>query len=96
MRAKFIYEKFKKESDPIKDMNVGIKDYEDYIQKILKNEGYDVDEYWEWFNDTILDMNRPSDLLEMLMEVMKHTPLEYQIEWAHDSLEEWRQYKKEE
>ena len=96
MRAKFINEDFKQDSDPVKDMNVGLKDYEDYVNKTLKNEGYDKDEYWDWFYDTIIDMNSERDLLEMLMDVMKHTPLEYQIEWAQDSLEEWRKYKNEE
>jgi hypothetical protein len=96
MRAKFINEDFKEESDPVKDMNVGIKDYEDYVEKTLKQEGYDSDEYWQWFYDVMIDLNRPQDLIEMIIDVMKYTPLDYQIEWADDSLGAWRQHKNEE
>jgi len=36
MRAEFIYEKFKEESDPIKDMGIGVPGILEEIEKIFK------------------------------------------------------------
>jgi hypothetical protein len=95
MRAKFIYEKFEAESDPVKDMNIGIKDYDDYIEKTLTKRGDDPNIFWDWFYGDVLEINSPEDLVELVIEVLSHTPLDYQIQWADSALEEWEDYKKD-
>lgn len=88
----YINEVFTKDSDPIKDMNIGYKDYEDYVEKKLAETGDDPKDFWDWHNDLIIDMS-PQDLLEFTMAILKHTPIEYQIECADDALSAYKEEK---
>jgi len=79
MRAKLIYEKFTEKSDPVKDMNIGFKDHFDYVEKRLKEHNLSPDKYWLWWLEMMEGDNRPQDLLELMLEILKNTPIEYQL-----------------
>jgi len=85
MRAKFINEKFTAESDPIKDLNIGYKNYYDYATKKLKQYDVNVDNFITFLYDFYRD-TRPNDLIEELLDILEHTPIEFQIEYIDNLL----------
>lgn len=88
MRAKFLNEKFVEESDPIKDLKIGIKNYEDYIRYKLKEKGYKEKDFWDTYF-SLLSEAAPEDIISTVLDVLMHTPLEYQIDWADRVLQEY-------
>jgi hypothetical protein len=81
MRAKFINEEFKEKSDPIKDMDIGIKNFKDYVSTRFKSNKRNIEKFWYWFKEGYITSKSDEEILEELLEILEHTPLEYQIDW---------------
>jgi hypothetical protein len=102
MRAQFIYEKFKEESDPIKDMGIGIERQRDFENKeeitkwILKHLKY-ILKVKEIPKD-IIDDGDHFIKYEYLMPIQqfcsKHFTVLGQKQWASDVYPDW-QYMRE-
>jgi len=94
MRAKRVNEAqdFERGQDPKKSMGIGINDYEDYVRIQLQKKYPEEDiqdieiRYWEFFYDGFED-EKGYDVAETMMDILKHTPLEYQIEWIKGNLD---------
>jgi hypothetical protein len=94
MRAKRVNENisFERGNDPKKSMGIGIKDYEDYIKIELHKKYPDKDiqdleiRFWESFYDGFQE-EKGYAVAKTMMDILKHTPLEYQIEWIKGDLE---------
>jgi hypothetical protein len=93
MRAKLINEEFKEESDPVKDMNIGYNNYKDYLKKELQGKDVDINSLMQWWFRSMAAHNSKEDILRILLEVMEETPIEYQIDWADDVLENYEYFK---
>jgi hypothetical protein len=87
---KRLYEEFKEKSDPIKDMNIGCKDYEDYVAYELKKAGKDVNEFWIQWQSLMYDSTDHNELIELYLETLKHTPIEYQISQFEETLNSFK------
>jgi len=102
MRAKTINESqnFERDQDPKKTMGLGINDYEDYVKMKLREKYPDDDiedlgtRFWKSFYDGFEDITG-YEVAESMMEVLKHTPLKYQIEWIQGDLEMFFEMKDE-
>ena len=94
MRAKKVYEdlEFERSQDPKKAMDLGIKDWGDYVTKKIgedeANRFFDV--LWNAMRNT-----SAKDLLEDIYDLVEQLPLEKQIEWADSKLEWWKEMKEE-
>ena len=90
MRAKPVNEvqNFEKGQNPKKAMGLGIKDYEDYIRLKVKELDISEDDFIQEIYDSYEDM--PSiELLDMALNILKNTPLEYQIDWIDNEIDEY-------
>jgi len=94
MKAKLVKEdlNFERDQDPKKAMDLGIKGYEDYLNKKLRGRGENPSEFWESFYNTYQD--RGSDILEEMMEILKNTPIDFQVMWAEEKLSDWDEFNK--
>lgn len=88
MRAKTINEvqEFERGKDPKEALDIGIKDYDDYIKRYFEKQGEDPQDFWETLWDVHVNQAGPAALWDDMLEILKHTPIEYQIEWAQDKL----------
>ena len=96
MKAKIVNEdiNFEKEQDPKKSMNIGIKDFYGYVDKRCEKEGLNPDDFWnEWF--VRMQESSAFDIAESSLTILEHTPLQYQIDWIDEDLEDWLNFKKE-
>jgi hypothetical protein len=85
MRAKLIDEKFTKDSDPIKDLKIGYKNYYDYAEKVLKKYNLNPEDFTLFLYDVY--RNFPVDgVLDQMFEILEHTPLEYQVDYISSNL----------
>lgn len=83
---------FERGQDPKKSMGLGINDYEDYVRIKLQQKYQDEDiqdleiRFWESFYDGFED-EKPYDVAETMMDVLKHTPLEFQIDFIQGDID---------
>ena len=96
MRAKTVNENvnFERGQDPKKAMGIGYNDVEGYVNAKLKgmfpNKDLDSVEssFWNMVADSYQDM-KGYEIHEMILTVLKNTPLKYQMEWMEGDLEEF-------
>lgn len=92
MRAKLINEKFVKNSDPIRDMKIGIKCWEDYVEKQLDKNGLDIQDFYDYRIDFIQQIYSKTDLIEIIDEYLSKTPVKYQISQIKDILADFLEH----
>ena len=98
MRAKTVNENvnFERGQDPKKKMGLGYKDAEGYVKAKLKGMFPDKDldsvesTFWEMVSEGYHDM-KGYEIHEMILNVLKETPLQYQIDWVEGDLEEFEE-----
>lgn len=97
MRAKTVNEQqdFERGKDPKEAMGVGMTGFKDYMDRKLQDMGDDPKEFWNYYANIIRNFSDTQTLWEEMMEILGHTPLEFQKMWADDKLEFWREVKEE-
>jgi hypothetical protein len=97
-----LYEKFKEESDPIHDMKIGIKNIDNYVEKRLSAEGLKVDnvdedkDFWTYVYDFIMDKYHEDELVEIILDMLEHTPLKYQLKFIEEYVDNYiEEYSKQ-
>lgn len=95
MKAKFIKENldFERGKDPKKALDIGIRSYDDYIKRYFEKQGEDPQDFWETLWDVHVNQTT-ADIWDDMLEILKNTPIEYQIEWAQDKLGAYENGKK--
>lgn len=90
MKAKIIKEniRFQRTGDSKKSLGVGVVDHEGYVKQVAEKYGLDPDRFWEEWGEVYSDQSS-NDIKDELLEILKKTPLEYQIEWIKGPLEFW-------
>jgi hypothetical protein len=84
----YINEEFKeKDSDPIKDMNIGMTP-ERYFDKKLKGTEFTSEDFFDEIGEIIYEQNDTGDLMEMLLHLVEtYMPLEDKIEFYESYFE---------
>lgn len=91
MKAKKVNEEnieFQRGIDSKKAMGVGYTDFTGYVTRELEKHKLDPDNFWEEYYSFSEGADK-NELTETTLEVLKHTPLEYQIEWMKPDLENY-------
>jgi len=88
-----LYEKFKEESDPIKDMGIGIKSLDDYIEKRLAAKGMSVNyhdnDFWTFVYDFTDDKYDKDALIEIILSMLEDIPLKNQIKFMEEYVDNY-------
>jgi len=83
---------FERGIDPKASMKIGkqrFKDFEDYVEQKCKKHKLDSDDFWNEWNDMKASSCDTNDLIEDLQEAIRNTPIDYQIQWISDDLNQW-------
>ena len=81
---------FHKSGDPLSSLGVGIKNVDDYVEAICKENKFDADKFWKnYYQMLFRESETCDDLIDIILDVLKHTPLDYQIEHIKNDFETW-------
>ncbi len=91
MKAKSVNEiqNFERGQDPKKAMDLGYQGYDDYIKKYFEKGGGDPTDFWENYWNNQVNHSQPDAQFDEKMEILKNTPVEYQIMWAKERINWW-------
>ena len=93
MRAKSVNEQnFEKGLNPKRAMGIGIRDYEDYVKFKLQQKypNKDLNKLQELFYEMVgegFEEMKGHEISEMILDLLKHAPLEYQKEYMEGDIE---------
>lgn len=80
---------FNKTGDIKSSLDIGIKDYHDYIRVKSEEAGLDPDEFIDDYCHLVSSVNESYTLVETILSILENTPLAYQIDHIEDDLNMW-------
>ena len=92
MKARLVEEsinEFHQSGDPIKSLDLGIHSIYQYIENICKENELDSYKFWEDHTEQMAQQYSKYDLYEILMNAVENLPLDKQILFIKDGINEW-------
>lgn len=96
MKAKKVSESqnFERGKDPKESMGIGINDIHGYVDLRLKEINEDSEDFWESYLNYLGERNDKSELVEIIMGILEHTPLEYQMDFIKEDIDLYIEQRK--
>lgn len=79
---------FERGQDPKKSLDLGIKNFFDYVRLRIKEAGLDSSDFWEERYDYAREEDG-ADILDELYNVLLKTPIDYQISYMKDKVDDF-------